>query len=196
MFALAQHLGPTLSRAALVQLWTPCISSVFLQKTLQTLRFKTCWDKISWKLGVWRRHGGLKDWKPAVPFVSSCSASSCTRCRGSQSWTARGKCLNREATTRINCFKMCQNVSRVSSNSWLLIGSENALHEHRRNEPNVSQEASTLPAGHVPGTNVGHNHSRPTPLWAFQVLNFWLRADSPLDLTKQEHAWREPANLS
>ena len=76
----------------------------------------------------------------------------------------------------------------------LLIGSENALHGHRRNEPNVSQEASTLPAGRVPGTNVGHNHSRQTPLWVFQVLNFWLRADSPLDLTKQQHAWREPAN--
>ena len=41
MQALAQHLGPTLSRAALVQALNTLHFKHFLEKTLPTLRFKT-----------------------------------------------------------------------------------------------------------------------------------------------------------
>ena len=109
MQALAQHLGPTLYRAALVQ-------------ALNTLHVKRIFGKDSpnkdlklaeiKNLGSWESDEGTSASKNGScqlsPSWSSCSASSCTRCRGSQSWTARGTCLNRKATNRINCFKMFQ----------------------------------------------------------------------------------------
>ena len=73
MQALAQHLGPTLYRAALVQaLNTLHVKRSFGKDSPNSKHkdLKLAEIKKSRKLGVRRRHVGLKEWKlPAVPFV-------------------------------------------------------------------------------------------------------------------------------
>ena len=66
MQALAQHLGPTLYCAALVQ----ALNTLHVKRLSKHKDLKLGAIKKSRKLGVRRRHVGLKEWKlPAVPFV-------------------------------------------------------------------------------------------------------------------------------
>ena len=175
-------LGSTLFPEALVQALTSLdfkIENDSPNTMISTL--KPRWDKKSQKLGVWRRHIGLKEGKlPAFPsIVQLLSNFLCQPLEnkvGPQEENASSERWKKQKLFQANLGWWCFQTKFPN--------------KHCTNEKNSSQDASTLPAGHVPSAHVGRNHSRPASWWVCEVLMIWWTADSLLELTKPQHAHR------